>query len=217
MPAAPGAPADRKWRPKWHAGAGPVHGGHDGAGARRAHRSRARAQRGNPPDHRHPAAPPPEQSHPDGRGGRGQDGRGGRLCLARGRGQRAGRVGQCARLLAGPGLAAGGRRRARRVRAAPEIGDRRSARGSHARHPLHRRGAPIDRRGRQRRAGRRRQLAETGAGARRIAHHRRHHLGRIQETRGTRPGPGAPFPGGEGGGTDAGGGHRHVARHGRHP
>ena len=48
------------------------------------------------------------------------------------------------------------------------------------------------------RPGRRRQSAQAGPGPRRTAHHRRHHLGRIQEIlrEGCRPGP--PLPGGQG-------------------
>ena len=65
-------------------------------------------------------------------------------------------------------------------------------------HSLHRRSAHHDRRGRAGRAGRCRQPAEAGAGARRAAHHRRHHLVRVQEVLREGPGAGPPLPAGQG-------------------
>ena len=91
-----------------------------------------------------------------------------------------------------------------RVREPAEGPDRRSEDLAHADHPVHRRSAHHDRRGRHGRAGRRRQPAQAGAGARRAAHHRRHHLVGIQEVLREGPGPGAPLPGGEGRGADGG-------------
>ena len=54
------------------------------------------------------------------------------------------------------------------------------------------------------RAERRRQPAEAGAGARRTAHHRGHHLVRIQEVLRERSGAGAALPGGQGRRADRG-------------
>ena len=53
-------------------------------------------------------------------------------------------------------------------------------------------------------AGRRRQPAQARAGPRRAAHHRGHHLVRVQEVLREGPRAGAPLPGGEGGGARRG-------------
>ena len=55
--------------------------------------------------------------------------------------------------------------------------------------------AHAGRRGRRGRHRRRGQPAEAGAGARQPAHHRRHHLGRVQEVHREGPGADAPLPG----------------------
>ena len=60
---------------------------------------------------------------------------------------------------------------------------------------------------------RRGQSAEAGAGARRTAHHRRHHLVGVQEILREGRGPGAALPGGEGGGADRDAVRRDAARH----
>ncbi len=77
-------------------------------------------------------------------------------------------------------------------------GDRRGAGIAHADHPVHRRDPHAGgrrRRGRHRRCG---QPAEAGAGARQAAHHRRDHLGRVQEVHREGPGADAALPGGAG-------------------
>ena len=96
-----------------------------------------------------------------------------------------------------PGAAAGRRGRQGRIRESAEGSDRGSEILAHAHHSVHRRSAHHDRRRRRGRPGRRRQPAEAGAGARRTAHHRRHHLVRIQEILRKGSGAGAPLPGGE--------------------
>ncbi len=67
--------------------------------------------------------------------------------------------------------------------------------------------------GRPGRPERCRQSAQAGAGARRIAHHRGDDLVRIQEVLRKGPRPGAPFPSGEGRGTDRNPVHGDDARH----
>ena len=103
-----------------------------------------------------------------------------------------------------PRPAAGRRRRQGRVREPAQVGHRGGQGLAAADHPLHRRGAHDDRRRRPGRAGRRRQPAQAGAGPRRAAHDRRHHLGRVQEVlrEGRRPRP--PLPGRQGRGADRG-------------
>ncbi|MCK7510913.1 MAG: hypothetical protein MZV70_47130 [Desulfobacterales bacterium] len=78
-------------------------------------------------------------------------------------------------------------------------------------HPVHRRGTHPDRRRRVGRAGRCGQPAQAGPGARRAAHHRRHHLVRVQEVLREGRGAGAALPGGQGGGARRGEGHGHDA------
>ena len=91
--------------------------------------------------------------------------------------------------------AAGRRQHEGRVRAAPAPGDRRGAGLAQADHPVHRRGAHAGRRRRRGRHRRRGQPAQAGAGARHAAHHRRHHLGRVQEAHREGPGADAALPG----------------------
>ena len=103
------------------------------------------------------------------------------------------------------------------VREPAQVGDRRGQGLAAADHPLHRRGPHADRRRRAGRPGRRGQPAQAGPGPRRAAHHRRHHLGRIQEVlrEGRRLDP--AVPGGQGRGADGGRCHGDDARAGRHP
>ena len=165
----------------------------------RKDRSGAGSRFRDPPGGRHSDAEAAEQSDPGGRSRRGQDRRGGRLRFA----DRAGRCSAGAeerdRAHPGPGAFAGGRGSEGRVREPAEGADRGGEILAHANHSLYRRGAHHDRRGRAGGTERRRQPAETGAGARRTAHHRRHHLVRVQEVLRERPGAGAAFPTGESG------------------
>ena len=62
-------------------------------------------------------------------------------------------------------------------------------------HPVHRRDAYAGRRGRRGRYRRCGQSAQAGAGARQPAHHRRDHLGRVQEAHRERPGADPALPG----------------------
>ena len=71
-------------------------------------------------------------------------------------------------------------------------------------HPVRRRGAHADRRGRSGRHRRRREPAQAGAGARHAAHDRRDDLGRIQEVHREGPGADAALPGREGRGAERG-------------
>ena len=132
-----------------------------------------RPRRRDPPDRRHPDAPPPEQPDPHRRGRRRQD-RGGRGLRAAHR-----RAATCRRMLkdvhaahARRRPAAGRRQHEGRVREAAAPGDRRGAGLAEADHPVHRRGAHADRRGRRGRHRRRGQPAQARAGARHAAHHR---------------------------------------------
>ncbi len=120
------------------------------------------------------------------------------LALRIAAGRRAGGAEGREALLAGHGPAAGRRRREGRVRKSSQRCHRRGEVVADADRDVHRRGAYADRRRRRGRAERRGQPAEAGAGARRDALHRGHHLGRIQEVlrEGRRADP--PLPGGEG-------------------
>ena len=60
---------------------------------------------------------------------------------------------------------------------------------------------------------RRRQPAQAGAGSRRTAHHRRHHLVGVQEVLREGCGAGPPLPGGQGGRAHRSAVHSHAARH----
>ena len=91
-------------------------------------------------------------------------------------------------------------------------GDRRGAGLAQADHPVHRRGAHADRRRRRRRHRRRGQPAQAGAGARQAAHHRRHHLGRVQEAHREGPGADAALPGRAGRRAERGQGDADAAR-----
>ncbi len=156
----------------------------------------------DPPDGRHPDPPPPEQPDPDRRGRRRQDGRRRGLRPADRRGRRAAAAQERRPAHARPGPAPGRRRRQGRVREPAQAGHRRGQGLAAADHPVHRRGAHHDRRRRAGRPGRRRQPAQAGPGPRRAAHHRRHHLGRVQEIlrEGRRPGPAVPGRQGRGAG-----------------
>ena len=110
--------------------------------------------------------------------------------------------------------AAGRRQHEGRVREPPAPGDRRGAGLAQADHPVHRRGAHADRRRRRGRHRRRGQPAQAGAGARHAAHHRRHHLGRIQEAHREGPGADPPLPGRAGRRAERGQGHPDDARRG---
>ncbi len=163
------------------------------------HRPHRRPRRGDPPGGRHPDAPPPEQPDPDRRGRRRQDRGGGGLRAAHRRRRRAaGAEGRrAARARHRP--AAGRREHEGRVREPPAPGDRRGAGLAAPDHPVHRRGPHADRRGRRGRHRRRRQPAQAGPGARQPAHHRGHHLGRVQEAHREGPGADPALPGGAGG------------------
>ena len=153
------------------------------------HGSDSRPRRGNPPDRRRADAAAPEQPDPHRRGGRRQDRgrRGLRAAHRLGRRAAAAARGQAVRARRRPD--AGRRLDEGRVRAAAAFGHRRGAGLADADHPVHRRGAHADRRGRRGGDGRRRESAQAGAGARHAAHDRRDHLGRIPAI--FREGPGA--------------------------
>ena len=148
-----------------------------------------------------------------GRGGRRQDrrGRGFRAAHCQGRRAAGAEGGHAARARCRP--VAGRREHEGRVREPAAPGDRGGAVLAEADHPVHRRGAHADRRGRRRRDGRRREPAQARARARHAAHDRRHHLGRIQEV--LREGPGAdpPLPGRAGRRAGRGEGDPDAARH----
>ena len=112
--------------------------------------------------------------------------------------------------------AAGRRGGEGRVRKSSARRHRRGEGQPQADHPVHRRGAPVDRRRRLAGPGRCRQPVEAGAGARRVAHHRGDHLGGIQEILREGRGPDPPLPGREGRGTHRAGRHRDDPRPGRH-
>ena len=97
-----------------------------------------------------------------------------------------------------------GRRHQGRVREPAEGADRRGEELADADHPLHRRSAHDDRRRRRGGPGRRRQPAQAGARARRAAHDRGDHVGRVQEV--LREGSRAltPLPAREGRGAERG-------------
>ncbi len=148
-----------------------------------------RPRRRNPPDHRRADAPAAEQPDPHRRGGRRQDrGRRG-LRPAHRLGRRAAAAARRQALRARRRPDAGGRLDEGRVRAAAALGDRRGAILADADHPVHRRGAHADRRGRRGGHGRRGESAEAGARARNAAHHRGDDLVRIPAV--FREGPGA--------------------------
>ena len=185
-------------------------------GAQERDRSGHRPRRGDPPDRRHPDAAAAEQSDPHRRGRRRQDGGGrGLRGAARARRRAAaaeGRVAADARHRA----AAGGRQHEGRVRAAPAPGDRRGAGEPQADHPVHRRDPHPGRRRRRGRHRRRGQPAQAGAGARQPSHHRRHHLGRVQEVHREGSGADPPLPGGPGARAGRGQGDPDAARRRQH-
>ena len=152
-------------------------------------------RRRDPPDRRHPDAPAPEQPDPHRRGRRRQD-RGGRRLRAAHRARRRAAAAEgrgAARARHRP--AAGRRQHEGRVREPPALRSSTRCRRRQADHPVHRRGAHADRRRRRGRHRRRGQPAQAGAGARQAAHHRRHHLGRVQEAHREGPGADAALPG----------------------
>ncbi|MOA06835.1 hypothetical protein D3C78_1265000 [compost metagenome] len=188
----PGRPAGR-CQP-----AGPLYRQRDRTGPPGQPGSRALPGSRNRPDDRHPLPSSQEQPHRGG-GGRGRQerphrgagpahgGGSGAREAARGRADDPGSWRH-----AGRRLGQGGVREA--LQGGDAGGQGRRATG----HPVHRRGTHPDR-GRQ--PGRRTgcfQPHQAGAGPGRAAHHRRHHLGRVQEIRGKRRGPVAPLPAGEG-------------------
>jgi type VI secretion system protein VasG len=154
----------------------------------------------DPPDGGHPDAAPPEQPHPHRRSGRGQDRRGGGLRAAHRAGRRAAglrnvtvRTLDLALLQAGAGVKGEFENRLKglieEVKSSPTpiilfIDEAHTMIGAGGAGRPERRGQP----------------AEAGAGARRTAHHRRHHLVRVQEVLRKGSGAGAALPGGQGGG-----------------
>ena len=87
----------------------------------------------DPPGDRHSDAPPPEQSDPHWRGGRRQNRRGRRLRAALSRRRCSAAFAKCHASHAGPGAAAGRRRRQGRIREPPQGPDRRSQVLAHCR------------------------------------------------------------------------------------
>ena len=179
-------------------GARALRGRSDGAGAQGQARSGDRAQRRNPP--RDAGAEPPHQEQPgaDRRARRGQDRHRRRPGPAHREWRCAGAAAQQAPGLARPGLDGGRHQVPRRVRRPPESRAERNHRIFGRDPVLHRRAAHAGGSRGGRRRDRRRQHAETGAGARRAALHRRDHAQRISQVRreGRRAGP--PLPNGAG-------------------
>jgi type VI secretion system protein VasG len=102
------------------------------------------------------------------------------------------------------------------VREPPQVGDRGGEGLAATGDPVHRRGAHDDRGRGAGRAGGCRQPPEARAGPRRAAHHRRHHLVRVQEVFRKGCGPGPPLPGHQGGGAHGGAGRGDDAGVGGH-
>ena len=194
-----------------HARPGPLHLRSHGHGPEGPAGSGAWPRPGDPADDRHPAAPAPEQSDPHRGARRGEDGRGGRAGGAHRPGRRPGPAPGRRDPGTGHGIAAGGRLGQGRVR---EPRARRHGRGQGqpgAHHPLRRRGPRHDRRGRAGGPGRRGEPPEAGPGPRGTAHHRGHHVVRVQEVLREGRRAGEAFPGGQDRGAGRGRGRGHDA------
>ncbi len=197
--------AERTGRPRPDEGARSVHRRPHGAREGRPDRPDPRPRLRDPPGHRHPDAPPPEQPDPHRRGRRRQDRRRRGLRAAHRPGRRSRPAEERRRAHARPRAPAGRSRNQGRVREPPQVRHRRGQGLAAADHPLHRRGAHHDRRRRAGGAERRREPPEARPRARRAAHDRGDHLGRVQEVLREGRRPRAALPGRQGRGADRGG------------